>query len=114
MNNTPRQWGIIVGLLLFLYFCLGLMFYALMEIALDTRNNDYMTLPDKYYGDFEKEKQPGSVAGQGGWSRPKGCDYKTNECKDNTLYSVYPWTRATTPECKEGQTFTVRGKCASP
>ena len=50
MNNTPKQWGVIIGLLLLLYLCMSLFMYGLLEIALETRNNDYMTMPDIYYG----------------------------------------------------------------
>mmetsp|Transcript_2243 Transcript_2243/g.5069 ORF Transcript_2243/g.5069 Transcript_2243/m.5069 type:complete len:144 (-) Transcript_2243:100-531(-) len=125
MNNTPKQWGVIIGLLLLLYLCLSLFMYGLLEIALETRNNDYMTMPDIYYGAYESMKQPsGGWKNGAGWSRPNGCEYgkvpaelasgKDNiECKGDK-WAIFPWVQATANKECEGKTMTILGKCTNP
>lgn len=56
LGINRRNWSIIVVGLLTLYLCLGLMYYALLSIAIECRGEEYIKMPKEFFGDFSREK----------------------------------------------------------
>eukprot|EP00959_Pyramimonas_sp_CCMP1952_P206263 4313720-Pyramimonas_sp.AAC.1 len=56
LGINSRNWGIIVGGLLFLYICLGLLYASLITIAVECRGEEYIKMPKEFFGDFSREK----------------------------------------------------------
>jgi hypothetical protein len=55
LGITPKNWGYLFSILMVLYVCLGLYYYGLMTIAVETRGAEYMKLPTRFYGDFDRD-----------------------------------------------------------
>mmetsp|Transcript_23992 Transcript_23992/g.40241 ORF Transcript_23992/g.40241 Transcript_23992/m.40241 type:complete len:143 (-) Transcript_23992:506-934(-) len=77
-----RNWGIIVGGLLFLYLCLGLFYASLLTIAVECRGEEYIKMPKEFFGDFSREE----------YYMGYGSPIEGNQ-------EVYPWLLENTPDC---------------
>lgn len=75
LNISGRNWSIIVGGLLFLYVCLGLLYASLITIAVECRGEEYIKMPKEFFGDFSREK----------YYAHYGSPTEDEE------YEVYPW-----------------------
>ena len=114
-NISLTNWGRIVGKLMILYVFLGCYFTMLLYTGFAVRSTDYLRLPSKYFGDFERNYAHASI--QEGkdpviykTNIPTGCSAtgetitfpdrttaKLYECDSdkNNLWNVYPWTNST-------------------
>merc|ERR1712070_680986 len=128
------NWVIIFWLFMLLYFCLGLFFWMWLEVAISARGaGAYMTMQTRYFGSFEKKKQPSASyyaeLDDNEWSRPRGCNYTEGHdtynvgtdtvCKNKAAWTVYPWIVATeSKNCSEQQKDpnygTILGVCQNP
>lgn len=55
LGVTPKNWGYLLTCLLTLYVCLALYYYALMTIAYEVRGAEYMKLPTRFFGSFDRD-----------------------------------------------------------
>lgn len=103
------NWGLIVGKLMILYVFLGLYFTALLYCGFEVRKQDYLRLPSKYFGNFERNFAYNSIITRHHKdpviyknNRPKGCEEIVNggetavECNsdDSKLWNVFPWVKS--------------------
>ena len=75
---TVQDYGRSGACFLILYVILGCLYGAMMTIAVEVRGGDYMSLPSKYFGAFDRDHEAGShfqasKARPRGYSVPKGC-----------------------------------------
>ena len=75
---TVQDYGRSVACFLVLYVILGCLYGAMMTIAVDVRGSNYMSLPSKYFGAFDRDHEAGthfqaSGVRPRGYSVPKGC-----------------------------------------
>lgn len=97
LNINFRNWGIIVGGLLFLYVCLGLMYAALITIAVECRGEEYIKMPKEFFGDFSRDKYYAHYGSP----------------TEDEKYEVYPWRVMNDPdmpmhpECHANLMYTV-------
>ena len=75
---TVQDYGRSGACFLVLYVILGCLYGAMMTIAVEVRGSDYMSLPSKYFGAFDRDQEAGShfqasKARPRGYSVPKGC-----------------------------------------
>jgi len=75
LNINGKNWSIIVGGLLFLYVCLGLMYASLITIAVECRGEEYLKMPKEFFGDFSREKYYAHFG----------------SAMEDSKYEVYPW-----------------------
>ena len=111
-NISIANWIRIISKLLFLYACLAAYFAVLFVIGLGVRQQDYFTLPSKYFGDFGRNYKYRGFYNQLEpvyQNLPKGCDmtekltfsaeesYDLTICsgKNNTAWNVFPWVEMT-------------------
>uniref|UniRef100_A0A7S0RXA4 Uncharacterized protein n=1 Tax=Pyramimonas obovata TaxID=1411642 RepID=A0A7S0RXA4_9CHLO len=95
LGINRRNWSIIVGGLLTLYLCLGLMYYALLSIAIECRGEEYLKMPKEFFGDFSREKYYAHYG-------------SPTEDKE---YPVYPWVAMHATGCQDNMaTFNETGK----
>ena len=60
-NISLTNWGRIVGKLMILYVFLGCYFTMLLYTGFAVRSTDYLRLPSKYFGDFERNYAHASI-----------------------------------------------------
>ena len=58
LGISATNWARITVGLLFLYVCLGLLYWGLLEAAMDIRGSNYLVLPKRFYGDFIRNTYP--------------------------------------------------------
>lgn len=54
---TPANWGKVLGCLVTLYVFLGLLYGALLSIAVDVRQEEWLELPRVHFGPFDKTER---------------------------------------------------------
>ena len=75
---TMQDYGRSGACFLVLYVILGCLYGAMMTIAVDVRGSNYMSLPSKYFGAFDRDHDAGthfqaSGVRPRGYSVPTGC-----------------------------------------
>ncbi|QDZ17595.1 hypothetical protein HOP50_01g01040 [Chloropicon primus] len=101
------NWGLVIGKLIVLYIFLTGWFTALFYCGMEVRGTDYLRLPSKYFGDFDRNKGFESIYTISQHrdpilvenNRPTGCvtsvgfggDNIQCDSDDNGLWNVFPW-----------------------
>ena len=75
---TVLDYGRSSACFLVLYVILGCLYGAMMTIAVEVRGGNYMSLPSKYFGAFDRDQEMGThfqaaEARPRGYTVPKGC-----------------------------------------
>ena len=116
---TMQDYGRSGACFLVLYVILGCLYGAMMTIAVDVRGSNYMSLPSKYFGAFDRDQEMGThfqaaETRPRGYTVPKGCYCEglspeasralTGPCPDTSTAVIcdnkeesqtarlYPWT----------------------
>eukprot|EP00238_Polyblepharides_amylifera_P013347 CAMPEP_0196580424 /NCGR_PEP_ID=MMETSP1081-20130531/28620_1 /TAXON_ID=36882 /ORGANISM="Pyramimonas amylifera, Strain CCMP720" /LENGTH=391 /DNA_ID=CAMNT_0041900285 /DNA_START=28 /DNA_END=1203 /DNA_ORIENTATION=+ len=100
LGISLRNWGIIFALLLLLYLCVALFYAALLTIAVEARDTEFLKLPSEYFGDFDRENY---YTGFGNVIDEKVPLYPwvfMTECPGNTFSSGEPNFDVCTPSCE--------------
>lgn len=133
----PKTWGQLLGALLCLYIVLAFLFWGLLEAALEVRSEDWLELPNRFFGSFSKvERQLMDLSGNEVFvtndeldfrrvephlvNYPDGCEVSPDNADllqcgaegsgktPEKLWSIFPWISANNPVADcVGQTFTT-------